>query len=175
MTKLNCAGYRFPPEIIRRAIWLCLRLSEKRWPDGVSLALWTPTARSLMGCGPVQENQACRPQTDSQASREIRNSLIGRRPTTFYHMVSRPGRHERGKRKNNRAENAHQLARQRELKMERFKRARLCARFPFTHARSSTSSTCNGVSRQLRRTGAPCGSHEHVAQGRRRDATIPAA
>ena|ERR1700677_1453720 len=74
MTKLNCAGYRFPPEIIRRAIWLCLRLSEKRWPDGVSLALWTPTARSLMGCGPVQENQACRPQTDSQASREIRNS-----------------------------------------------------------------------------------------------------
>jgi transposase-like protein len=43
-------------------------------------------------------------------------------------------RHEQGLRKNNRAENSHQVVRQRERKMQRFKSARSAQRFLSMHA-----------------------------------------
>ena len=43
-------------------------------------------------------------------------------------------RHERGQRKNNRAENSHQPVRRRERKMQRFKSPGSAQRFLFTHA-----------------------------------------
>jgi putative transposase len=42
--------------------------------------------------------------------------------------------HERGRGKNNRAENSHQLTRRRERKMQRFKSARSAQKFLSTHA-----------------------------------------
>ena len=42
--------------------------------------------------------------------------------------------HEQGLRKNNRAENSHQVVRRRERKMQRFKSARSCQRFLSVHA-----------------------------------------
>jgi putative transposase len=44
------------------------------------------------------------------------------------------GRHERGRWKNNRAENSHQPTRRRERKMQRFKSAGSAQRFLSTHA-----------------------------------------
>jgi putative transposase len=50
------------------------------------------------------------------------------------HDLSIESRHERGRRKNNRAENSHQPTRRRERKMQRFKSAGSAQRFLSTHA-----------------------------------------
>ena len=53
--------------------------------------------------------------------------------------------HDFGGRKNNRAENSHLPARQRERRMQRFKSARSAQRFLSTHAPSTTPSTSNAI------------------------------
>jgi transposase-like protein len=66
--------------------------------------------------------------------------------------------HERGRWKNNRAENSHQPTRRRERKMQRFKSGLLRAEIPCT-----TLSTSNAISRQLNHT---VYSAQHMARGR---------
>jgi putative transposase len=76
--------------------------------------------------------------------------------------------HERGRWKNNRAENSHQPTRRRERKMQRFKSAGSAQKFLSTHAaaynifnfqRHLTSAQTHRVLR--------AGSDDHVARGRR--------
>jgi transposase-like protein len=54
--------------------------------------------------------------------------------------------HEQGLRKNNRAENSHQVVRRRERKMQQFKSARSAQRFLSIHAAVTTRSICNDTS-----------------------------
>ena len=60
--------------------------------------------------------------------------------------------HERGRWKNNRAENSHQPTRRRERKMQRFKSARSAQEFVYLAPPSTTLSTSNAISRQLNHT-----------------------
>ena len=60
--------------------------------------------------------------------------------------------HERGRWKNNRAENSHQPTRRRERKMQRFKSPGSAQKFLSTHASSTIPSTSNAISRQPKRT-----------------------
>jgi putative transposase len=61
-------------------------------------------------------------------------------------------RHERGRWKNNRAENSHQPTRRRERKMQRFKSAGSAQKFLSSHAAVYNSSTSNAISLQPKRT-----------------------
>ena len=68
--------------------------------------------------------------------------------------------HEQGLRKNNRAENSHQVVRRRERKMQRFKSARSAQVFSASRPPSTTHSTFNATSSLDRR----CGSSEPKRQ-----------
>jgi DDE domain len=82
--------------------------------------------------GSIQAQQARRSETDAQASEEVafvperlvtddlRSYCAAPRALGMEHL------HERGRWRNNRAENSHQRTRRRERKMQRFKRS-LCA------------------------------------------------
>jgi putative transposase len=59
--------------------------------------------------------------------------------------------HERGRWKNNRAENSHQPTRRRERKMQRFKSARSAQKFLSTTPPFTASSTSKAISYQLKR------------------------
>ena len=61
--------------------------------------------------------------------------------------------HERGRWRNNRAENSHQPTRRRERKMQGFKSAGSAQRFLSVHAATTTPSTSSVTSSQRRRTG----------------------
>jgi hypothetical protein len=79
-------------------------------------------------------------------------------------------RHERGRWRNNRAENSHQPTRRREYKMQRFKCPGSAQRFLSTHPatyntfnfqRPTPSHFCKDT------PSLSCGGHEHVARGSR--------
>jgi transposase-like protein len=53
--------------------------------------------------------------------------------------------HEKGLRKNNRAENSHQPVRRRERKLQRFKSAGSAQRFLSSHSASTTPSTSSVI------------------------------
>jgi putative transposase len=59
-------------------------------------------------------------------------------------------RHERGKWKNNRAENSHQTTRRREVKMQRFKSPGSAQKFLSTHATVYNTFNVNAISSQPR-------------------------
>jgi hypothetical protein len=61
--------------------------------------------------------------------------------------------HDRGLRKNNRAENSHQIVRRRERKMQRFKSSRSARRFLNIHSAVHNTSTINDISSLGRRFG----------------------
>ena len=58
---------------------------------------------------------------------------LGSYGSAFRHL-GLTGRHDQGLRKNNRAENSHQVVRRRERKMQRFKSARSAQYFLSIHA-----------------------------------------
>jgi putative transposase len=82
---------------------------------------------------------------------DLRSSRAAARDLGLEHL------HERGRWKNNRAENSHQPTRRRERKMQRFKSARSAQKFLSTHA--AVFNTFN-VQRHLKRTA----RHRHVAE-----------
>jgi transposase-like protein len=75
--------------------------------------------------------------------------------------------HEQGLRKNNRAENSHQVVRRRERKMQRFKSARSAQRFLSVMPPSTTRSICNATSSPGPRGGPPSRRDGAVARGHR--------
>ncbi len=77
-------------------------------------------------------------QVDAQAAQEacLHAEIAGYRQTAPRHfgISGRPALHEQGLRKNDRAENSHQVVRRREHKMQGFKSARSAQRFLNIHA-----------------------------------------
>jgi transposase-like protein len=68
------------------------------------------------------------------------------------HVLGIERRHERGRWKNNRAENSHQPTRRRERKLQRFKSPGSARKFLSSMPPSTTSSTSNVISPQPKRT-----------------------
>src|SRR3982074_1582215 len=119
MIPLSYSRHRFPPSIIQHTIWLYLRftLSYRDVEDllaerGLDVSYET-VRRWVRKFGPM-----------------IAGNLRRRRPRHLHLTCS----HEQGLRKNNRAENSHQIVRRRERKMQRFKSAGSAQRFLNMHA-----------------------------------------
>jgi transposase-like protein len=195
MSKINFAGYRFPPEIIRQAIWLYLRFTlslrdvedllaergievsyetvrrwvnhfgpliaadlRKRRPkphsfwhldevylkiDGRMAYLW----RAVDAEGEVLD-VLVQSKRDKRAAVKLMRKLLKKYAMVPDRLVTDDlrsygaavrdlgieSRHERGKWKNNRAENSHQPTRRREGKMQRFKSAGSAQKLLSTHA-----------------------------------------
>jgi putative transposase len=195
MTRISYAGYRFPPEIIQRAIWLYLRFAlsfrgvedllaergivvscetvrrwvnhfgptiaarlRKRRPkpcitwhldevylkiDGRMVYLW----RAVDAEGEVLDVLVQSKRNKSAALKLMRKLLkkyafVPERLVTddlrSYGAAARDlgieSRHERGRWKNNRAENSHQPTRRREHMMQRFKSPGSAQKFLSIHA-----------------------------------------
>jgi putative transposase len=190
MQRISYARHRFPPEIIRHAIWLYLRftlsyrdveelLAERgldvsyetvrRWVlkfgpafarnlrrlrprpadtwhldemvvsiQGRRMYLW----RAVDSEGEILD-LLIQPRRDKAAALRLMRKLVrkqGYAPRVLvtdklqsYGAARRDlglsARHEQGLRRNNRAENSHQMVRRRERKMQRFKSARSAQRF----------------------------------------------
>ena len=133
-------------------------LSENRRPNGLPLASRRRRRRSPRCVGPVQAKQARCAEADAQALEEVClcSRAVGHRRLRSCSAAARDlgieRRHERGRWKNNRAENSHQPTRRQERKMQRFKSPgsaqNSCQRMP----PSTTSSTSNVISPQPKRT-----------------------
>ena len=109
--------------------------------------------RSPRCAGPVQAKQARRAETDAQAPEEVclRPRAVGHRR---FAILQRHGsrawdreRHERGRWKNNRAENSHQPTRRRERKMQRFKSPGVSPEISFRTRRRLEHLQCSTPSR----------------------------
>ena len=195
MKKISYSGYRFPPEIIQRAIWLYLRITlslrdvedllaergitvsyetvrrwvnhfgpmiasdlRKRRPrphstwhldevylkiDGRMVYLW----RAVDAEGEILD-VLVQAKRDKHAALKLMRNLLkkyGFVPNLLitddlrsYEAAARDlgieRRHERGRWRNNRAENSHQPTRRRERKMQGFKSRGSAQRFLSTHA-----------------------------------------
>ena len=195
MRRLSCAGYRFPPEVIRQAIWLYLRftlsfrdvedlLAERgiavsyetvrRWVnhfgpmiaadlrkrrlrphttwhldevylkiDGRMVYLW----RAVDAEGEVLD-VLVQSKRNKHAALKLMRKLLKKYAFAPERLVTDDLRsygaaardlgiehvHERGRWKNNRAENSHQPTRRRERKMQLFKSAGSAQRFLSTRA-----------------------------------------
>ena len=195
MTKISYSGYRFPPEIIHRAIWLYLRftLSFRDVEDLVAergiVISYETVRRWVNHFGPIiaAELRKRRPKRHSIWHLDEVYLKIGGRMVYLWRAVDAEGEvldvlvqskrnkhaalklmrkllrkyavaperlvtddlrsyraatldlgidhlHDRGRWKNNRAENSHQPTRRRERKMQRFKSAGLAHKFLSTHA-----------------------------------------
>src|SRR5215204_7652391 len=195
MPPLSYSGYRFPPDIIQRAVWMYLRFtlsfrdveellaergivvtyeSIRRWVltfgpaiarrlrvrrprphgrwhldemvvrvGGKQMYLW----RAVDSEGEVLD-LLVQPKRDTKAALRLMRKLLRKQGDAPDELVTdKLGsygaarrelrlscRHERGLRKNNRAENSHQPVRRRERKQQRFKSARSAQRFLSIHA-----------------------------------------
>ena len=195
MPPLSYSGYRFPRDIIQRAVWMYLRFtlsfrdveellaergivvtyeSVRRWVltfgpavahrlrarrpkphsrwhldemfvrvGGKQMYLW----RAVDAEGEVLD-VLLQPKRDTRAARKLLRRLLKRQEMAPDEWVTDKlrsygaakaelglsARHEQGLRKNNRAENSHQVVRRRERKMQRFKSAGSAQRFLSLHA-----------------------------------------
>jgi len=184
MTKISNAGYRFPPEIIHKAIWLYLRftLSLRDVEDLLAergLAVSYETVRRWVNhFGPMiaanLRKRRLKPyttwhldevylKTDDRMMRKLlkKHAFVPERLVTDDLRSSSAAvrdlgierRHDRGRWKNNRAENSHQPTRRRERKMQRFKRAPTPRRNSSrAMLPSTTHSTFNAISLQPKHT-----------------------
>jgi putative transposase len=195
MRKISYSGYRFPPEVIRQAIWLYLRFTlslrdvedllaergiavsyetvrrwvnhfgpaiaadlRKRRPkphsiwhldevylkiDGRMVYLW----RAVDAEGEVLD-VLVQSNRNKQAALKLMRKLLKKYAVVPQRLITDDlrsysaaardlgieSRHEKGKWKNNRAENSHQPTRRREFKMQRFKSAGSAQKFLSAHA-----------------------------------------
>ena len=111
--------------------------------DGRMVYLWpaVDAEGEVPRCaGPVQAKRACGAETDAQALEEVclRSRAMVTDDLRSYSAAVRDlgiqRHHERGRWKNNRAENSHQPTRRRERKMQRFKSPGSAQKFLSTHA-----------------------------------------
>src|SRR6266478_1982193 len=107
MQPISYARHRFPPDVIRHAVWRYLRftLSDRDVEDLLA-------ERGLEISNETIRRWVLKFVTDKLGSYRAALQVIG-----F------TGRHEQGLRANNRAENSHQQVRRRERKMQGFKSA----------------------------------------------------
>ena len=155
-------------------------LSENRRPNGLPLAGRRRRRRGPRCAGPIQAEQARRVEADAQAFEEI--CLLPERLVTddlrsysaAVRVLGIERRHERGRWKNNRAENSHQPTRRRERKMQRFKSAGSAQKFLsaqvavyniFNVQRHLTSAQTHRALRAV--------AHGHMADRRRSSLKIP--
>src|SRR5918992_1147472 len=155
MQPISYARHQFPSEVIRHAAWLYLRFTlsyrdvEEHLDEmavligGKRLWLW----RAVDSEGEILD-MLVQPRRDKAAALRLMRKLLrkqGYAPTVLvtdrlasYACARRQlglrARHEQGLRKNNRAENSHQMVRRRERKMQRFKSHRSAQRFLSTHS-----------------------------------------
>jgi putative transposase len=126
MRKISYAGYRFPPEVISHAVWLYL---------------WTvPAMQGLLRQSGTKRNKHAALKLmrkllkkyafvpERLVTDDLRSYAPAARDLGIEHL------HERGRWRNNRAENSHQPTRRRERKMQRFKSAGSAQRFLSAHA-----------------------------------------
>ena len=194
MTKISYAGYRFPPEIIHQAIWLYLRftLSFRDVEDllaerGIAVSYET-VRRWVNHFGPMIAAHLRKRRPKPHATwhlDEVYLKMDGRM-VYLWRAVDAEGEvppaardlgiehlHERGRWRNNRAENSHQPTRRRESKMQRFKSARSAQKFLSAHRRLQhfqrpTPSHVSSIAPRAPRRG-----DEHVARGRRIRMKVP--
>jgi transposase-like protein len=206
MQPISYDRHRFPPEVIRHAVWLYLRftlsyrdveelLAERglevsyetvrRWVfkfgprfarnlrrlrprpadtwhldemvvsiQGRRMYLW----RAVDSEGEILD-LLVQPRRDKAAALRLMRKLVrkqGYAPRVLVtdklqsygaarRQLGLSARHEQGLRKNNRAENSHQVVRRRERKMQRFKSARSAQRFLRSKLRSTIPSTFNAT------------------------------
>ena len=109
--------------------WISLSLARRRC-----------RGRSSRRACSIKARQACGVEIDAQIAEEVRlrSRWIITDDLRSYGAAAREigieNRHERGRWKNNRAENSHQPTRQRELKMQGFKSPGSAQRFLSSHA-----------------------------------------
>ena len=128
MIKISYSGYRFPPEIIQQAIWLYVRFTlsfrdvEDLLAERGILVSYESVRRWVNHFGPkiavVPDELTDDLRSYSAAARDLGIAK----------------RHERGRWRNNRAENSHQPTRRRERKMQGFRSVGSAQRFLSVHA-----------------------------------------
>jgi transposase-like protein len=162
MKKISYSGYRFPPEIIQQAIWLYLRFTlsfrdvEDLLAERGIMVSYETVRRWVNHFGPMiaADLRRRRPKPDTTWHLDEVYLKIAGRMVYLWRAVDAEGevlddlrsygaaardlgiesRHERGRWKNNRAENSHQPTRRRERKMQRFKSPGSAQKFLSTHA-----------------------------------------
>jgi len=161
MQPISYARHQFPAEIIRHAVWLYLRFTlsyrdveELLAERGLDVSYET-VRRWVLKFGPVfaRNLRRLRPWPSRQWHLDEMAVVIGGKRLWLWRAVDSEGevlvtdrlasyscarrqlgmraRHER---KNNRAENSHQVVRRRERKMQRFKSAGSAQRFLSAHS-----------------------------------------
>src|SRR6266496_568254 len=155
MSKISYRGYRFPPEIIQRAVWLYFRftLSFRDVEDllaerGIEVSYET-IRRWATRFGPaIARKRAAKKLMRKFLKKQgfVPNHLITdhRRsyPAAFQEM-GLTAVHHRGKRMNNRAESSHVPIRRRKRKMQGLKSAKSAQRFLSAHGPIyNTFNTC---------------------------------
>ena len=130
MKPISYARHRFPPDVIRHAVWLYLRfpLSYRDVEDLLA-------ERGLLVSNESIRRQGFVPTV--VVTDKLRSYGAALRELGF----SR--RHEQGLHANNRAENSHQAVRRRERRMQGFKSAKSAQRFVSVHA--AVYNTFNGI------------------------------
>src|SRR5260370_3462987 len=156
MRSIGYRGYRFPPEIIQRAVWLYLRftlsfrdvenlLAERGIivTSGKRMYLW----RAVDAEGEVLE-VFVQAKRDTRAARRLMHKLLkkhGLAPTEIvtdrlgsygaaFRELGLSTKHVQGKRKNNRAESSHLPIRRRERRVHGLPSTRAARRSLFRHA-----------------------------------------
>ena len=115
-------------------------LSQDQWPHGLSVARRRRRGRSARRADPEPAEQEGGAEIDAQAFEEIRlcPRQAGHRRSAILraaaHDLGLARRHDRGRWRNNRAENSHQPTRRRERKMQGFKSVGSAQRFLSAHA-----------------------------------------
>ena len=151
MTENQLHGYRFPPEIIRQSNWLYLRFTRSfRDVEDLLAERYVSASHETVRRAVEGEvlNMLIQSSRNTHAALKLMRKLLKKYAFVpermiadelrSYHVAARElgieNRHERGRRKNSRAENSHQPTQRRERKTQGLKSSGSARRFLSTHA-----------------------------------------
>jgi len=137
MRQISCKRHRFPPEVIRQAVWLYYRftlsfrdMEELLAARGIDVSYETVRCwAEKFGLVIVANIRQSRPRPGSVWYLDEMVIRINGKRMWLWHAMNRSGR----LRENNRAENSHLAVRRRERKMQRFKSQGQAQRFVSIH------------------------------------------